>query len=216
MTRTLIVLASLILLSGCAARIENAIKSDRPVASTYALHAGVPQETKAVPASTVLLVARPVMPAGFNTPRIVLMTQGGRQMDYYAGAQWPDTLEVVLGNVIIETARNTFPGLIVDNPAISIPSSFRLATTVNEFQPVYANGPDVAPLVRAGMTFTLIRMPDEKVIDSFTFNAERPAPANSVTAITRELEIALQGILEQANTRIAPALTKKPASQTKK
>ena len=76
--------------------------------------------------------------------------------------------------------------------------------SVSDFSPVYQNGAEDLPLLKAAMTFTLIKMPDNIVITRFTKRSEQLAAANTLTAITTGLEALLQAILAESFYDIAP------------
>src|SRR5688572_15826868 len=100
-TLTLLGLAGLATLTaGCAA-----MTSDAPPPAIYRL---APQDI-AVPvfqargqtqAPFVLALAEPRLPPGFSGKNIVLHFDGGRRQDYYAGAEWADSLDDLIREFI--------------------------------------------------------------------------------------------------------------------
>ena len=212
MKKLALLLCMTLTLSACASKLESLTKSDKPAPSTYALHAA-PAATVGTQYRGVLIVARPTIPSGYTSERIVLQMDGGRQMDYYAGAKWPDTLDEVLSDVLIQSARGTFPGMTVDSPSVSVPGNYRLAVTFNDFQPVYAGAPDGIPTLRVSATFTLISLPTESILSDFTLTSERAAQANTMTAVTTGLEQSLHEVLAGAFKRLTPVLTKQPEAE---
>ena len=182
------------------------LTSKQPPPALYALHPGETAAAIPVAGSPVVEVAEPQLPAGFDTDRIALQMQGGRRLDYYAGAKWPGPLDEALQDFIVESARQAWAGPLVDTPDLSVPAHYRLAVTVNDLQPVYAAGPESAPELRARLTFTLIALPEEKPVTSFTLKAAAPAASNDLSAVTGGLETLLRAILAEGLGRLAPMI----------
>lgn len=194
---------AVLLLSGCASKL---LQSNEPAASIYSLHEGRNIAAASVPANAltkIIEIQRPALPPGFDTARIGMYLENGRRIDYYSGARWASPLDEVLQEFTIQTARKTLPRAIVAAPGQSIDFDYRLQIKVNEFQPVYAAGPDQPPILMAGMTFTLLTMPDEKIVTSFTIDQQEVAQSNTLTHITAGLEHLLQSVEAQAFETIA-------------
>ncbi len=182
------------------------LKSTAPVPLTYALHPDLSTaQTQSLPEG-VMFVSRPGLPAGFDTDRIALYMDGGRRIDYYAGARWAEPLDAVLQDVLVRAGRHELPNMIIDSPDLNIPAQYKLAVKVNDFAPLYGQGAAGLPLLRLSMTFTLVQMPRENVISDFTLQSEMRAGDNTVSAITAGLEAMLKGILPRAYANIADSL----------
>ncbi|MGZ9097061.1 MAG: ABC-type transport auxiliary lipoprotein family protein [Micavibrio sp.] len=154
----------------------------------------------------VLKVQEPDLPAGFETDRIALYLEGGRRLDYYAGAKWPEPLDQVLQDAIVQAGHHALPKMTVDTQDIDMPADYKLAVKVVEFGPVYANGPDGIPHLEATMIFTLIRLPDHNIIADFTLENGHRAEANDLTSITSGLESLLHEMMVEAYETIKKAL----------
>lgn len=186
------------------------LKSTAPVPLTYALHPDLKTpQTQSLPGG-VMFIARPGVPAGFDTDRIALYMDAGRRLDYYAGARWAGSLDSVLQDVLIRAGRHELPNMIVDSSDLNIPAQYKLAVKINDFAPLYRQGADGLPLLRLSLTFTLVQMPHENVIGDFTLESEMPASDNTVGAITAGLETMLKNILPRAYANIADALENRP------
>lgn len=197
-------------LAGCG----NITKSKAPPVSVYTLHAEKPEKRAS---SAAVIVQEPEMPAGFDTSRIALHMSGGRRMDYYADAAWPDALNKVLQDFIIQSAR--FSAI---SPDSGVNAPYSLQVKVNDFQPVYEGEATGMPEVRVSLTFRLILRSDEKLIRDFTLSEKMPASANTITAITGDLESLLRKIIGTALARVskevaskkAPPMTETPVAPT--
>lgn len=207
MTRKIIFLLCALSLGGCMVLPSS---DDGPVA-IYALHKSpIPDNffAEAARESGIMVIPAPGLPSGLETERIALYMNNGRRLDYYASARWADDLDNVLQDVIIQTGRHALPGMIVDKPDLNIPANYRLAITVNEFQPVYRAGPEAAPQLRSSMTFSLIQLPGEEVLTNFTIENGQQASSNHLSVIVSEMESLLQATLEKAYQRISAELGK--------
>lgn len=188
-------------LSGCG----NLTKSKAPPVSVYTLHAEKPEKRSSTAA---VIVQEPEMPAGFDTSRIALHMSGGRRMDFYADAAWPDALNKVLQDFIIQSAR--FSAI---SPDSGVNAPYSLQVKVNDFQPVYDSEATGLPEVRVSLTFRLILRSDEKLLRDFTISEKMPASANSITAITGDLETLLRKIVSTGLSRVSKEVMAKKAAQ---
>ncbi len=182
------------------------LKSTAPAPLTYALHPDLTTPQTQSHPDGVMFVSRPGLPAGFDTDRIALYMDGGRRIDYYAGARWAEALDIVLQDVLVRAGRHELPNMIIDSPDLNIPAQYKLAVKVNDFAPFYEQGAAGLPLLRLSLTFTLVRMPRENVVSDFTLQSEMRAGDNTVSAVTAGLEAMLKGILPRAYANIAEAL----------
>lgn len=207
MIKHTIVFFGLLCLTGCSA-----LAPTRPPVTIYALHPSLPQQTERdSEPHGVLRIEEPVLPAGLDTDRIALFMAEGRQFDYYAGAKWPAPLDHVLQDVIISEARNALPGMTIDTPELNVAANYKLGVRVRDFSPFYQGGPETMPFLKVAATFTLIRLPENIVIDDFTLESGQAAQSNSLTAITSDLESLLQTMMKKAFNQMAPDLDTKPA-----
>lgn len=189
---------AVLLLSGCAGKL---LQSNEPTANIYSLHEGRNITAASISSNALtktLEIQRPALPPGFDTARIGMYLENGRRIDYYSGARWASPLDEVLQEFTIQTARKTLPRAIVASPGQAIDSDYRLQIKVNEFQPVYSAGPDQAPVLMAGLTFTLLSMPNEKIITSFTIDQQEVAQSNTLGSVTAGLEHLLQSVEAKA------------------
>ena len=199
-------LLSLFLLSGCA---QTFLKSNEPPVAIYSLR---PSDTaQALPTgkanvSKIVEIQRPSLPPGFDTARIAMYLENGRRLDYYASAKWPTALDETLQEFTNQNARKTFPNLIVTMPGQGVSPDYLLQVKVNDFQPVYRGGPSEAPLLVANLSFTLLSLPEEKIITHFTVEQQQQAQANNLGLITAGLEGLLQSVESKAFETLASHL----------
>ena len=203
MIRNAVLLLAVTGLSGCLA-----FTSSEMPPSTYTIHyqgvSGGPVPLTG--ARSVLKIDEPDMPVGLETDRIALFLNNGRQLDYYAGAKWPEPLDHVLQDAIVQAGHQVLPQMTIDSEEINLPGDYRLAVKVSAFAPVYAGAATSLPRLKAAMIFTLIRLPEQAVMTSFTLTREADAPSNDLTAITGGLENLLQAMLTEAYGTIGKTL----------
>lgn len=175
--RHIIPLFAVLLLAGCLS-----LKSNAPPVTTYNLRAGAPMsEGKGI----AVAVEEPTVPAGMDTERIILSLDGGRRQDHYAGAAWPESLPKVLQRLLIQSAPR---GIVAASPEQDIAARYVLQTDIREFGPVYAAGPDGVPEIRIAAKFKLLRAEGRSHTMVFSRQASMPATANTMTAITADME----------------------------
>ncbi len=200
--KKLIVLALAFSLAGCSA-----LKSAAPPPTTYALHATAAEAAEPSMARPVMLLPEPEVPAGFDTDRIALYMDGGRRMDFYAGAQWPDHLAKVLQGVLLQTAaaETSFAAVSPDTPA---KASYRLQVRALDFEPVYAAGPATSPDLKVTLNFRLLSLDTDKIIMDMTYPETATASANTQSAVVSGLEALLQQAVSKGYADVADALPK--------
>ena len=191
-----IIAASLLLLGGCS----SILKSDAPAPSIYALRAA--PDLAAIDGTSqlshVIEIQRPILPPGFDTARMAMYLENGRRLDYYSGAQWAAPLDEAMREFTTQTVRKTLSNVIVSEPGQSTGVEYRLQMRVNDFQPVYALGPNQPPRLYASITFTLFKMPEETILTNFTIEQQDAVQKNSLGFIASGLEHMLQSVEAQA------------------
>ncbi len=207
---TLLTCAALLTLTACSP--ASLLKSDEPRQTTYSLRGSVAEPSDFKGPSRIVEVARPTLPSGFERNRIALYMEDGRKLDYYASANWPGPLDAVLEEFTHRTLAATLPSIITVSPTQPVDADFRLQTRVIEFQPVYGGSFDVAPLLQTSVEFTLVTLPAEKIVSSFTLRNEAVASSARRDIIISELEAQLQAIEREAFIKLAPHLKQKKSA----
>lgn len=204
MTRAFLALFLLVTLSSCIG-----LPKPQPPATVYQLQApaqGLMAQPPALPAGTRLEIPEPGVAAGLDKDRIALALDGGRRLDYYAGAKWPAALPEVIQDVAIATLRQSLPGLSVDDDENMTGATHRLRMDVQSFAPVYASAATTLPQVRVSVRFALIRLSDNAILSDITLGADQPVRANTLGDVTAALESGLQRVLADALPRLAAPL----------
>jgi len=154
----------------------------------------------------VVVVPTPELPPAFDTDRIAIQFEDGR-IDYYADAQWSARLDDLVHDVFIERAQRKLPGAIVGKPGLVPAANYRLAVTVTDFGPVYKASPDMPPRLDAGLSLTVIELPQEMVRAQFTVKKTAAASANRLGTVTNELKSLLHSVFDEALEKAAPYIT---------
>lgn len=200
------VLAAL-MLGACST--QGLLQSTAPKGTIYSLRPAesVPSETAGK--ATVVEIAKPVLPPGFETERIALLMGDGSTLDYFSGAVWPDLLDTVLQDFTRRTATNTLPYVVTILPAQALHADYRLQVKVNEFQAVYAdNTAATEPRLMVDMEFTLISLPEERIVRNFSLSRTGMATSNRLEVITAGLEKMLQEVEAEAFSMLDAHLRK--------
>lgn len=190
------------LLCACAS-----FKSSQPPAALYAIHAEKAAAADESRKAALIAIPEPAVPAGLESAKIAVYLDGGRRMDYAAGASWPAPLGKMLQEFAVQSARGV-PGILAVPSDAGMAAGWQLNILVNDFQPVYAAGAGGAPELRVALTFTLVSLDSDKMADSFTL-ARSGQAAHSLTAIVSGLEAILRGLMAEAYGRVAAKLGKK-------
>lgn len=195
-------MALLLATTGCS----TFLKDKTPPPTIYALHAA-PAEGTALPHGRkppIISLSEPNMPAGFDTDRIALYLAGGRQLDYLAGAQWPEHLGKVLQNMLIASAP-TGGALTVVPPDAATQPDYRLMVTMLDFAPTYAGDAKAAPVIKVTANFRLVSLETDRIVLDTTLTAQNAAASNSQTAIVAGLEALTQQVAAEAYGDITKA-----------
>ncbi|HTK85535.1 MAG TPA: hypothetical protein VL625_10665 [Patescibacteria group bacterium] len=193
-----------LMLAGCMS-----LTSKEPAPTIYALQAG--NATPVPVMHRVVIVPEPQVPQGFATDQIALHLEGGRRFDYYLNVRWPAEFDRVLQDFVIESARRVWPNAVVARPDFGVPADSRLAIQLIDFEPVYGAGPDGVPVLKVGMSFTLLSVPDGKILCHFSVSDRKAASANTQTAVAAGLNALAKSVVARALTRVGRAEPYPPA-----
>jgi ABC-type uncharacterized transport system auxiliary subunit len=200
MLKAILTLSMLLMVSACST--SELLKSTEPQQTTYALHPLPARQGQEPGLARVVEIAKPSVPPGFDTDRIALYIDGGRTLDYYSGAKWPDILDSVLQDFMRRSATNIVPYIVAMAPNQANDADFRLQTKINEFQPVYKGSTASAPELIVSVEFTLISLPQEVIVGNFTLSRRSAASQNNLGAIVADMEKMLQDINSEAFERL--------------
>lgn len=200
-TVRLLVITCAFFLSACMP-----LKSSQPAPVIYALNAPPARgQEKKETVIYVVSIPEPQVPPGFDTNKIALYLYNKQRLDYYKNAVWPDRLGRVLQGVIIQSASSV-PGMMIVAPESRIPAAYEMLVNINDFEPVYAAGPQAPPQLKVSISFQLVSLENRKVLFNATFSARSMATENTRTAIVTGLELLLRQVDARAFKKIGSVL----------
>ena len=141
-------------------------------------------------AAYALAVMRPDALGGLDTDRIALI-QPDATMDFYAAAQYPDSLPALVQAALIAGFESSGRIDQVAREQDALHADYDLLTEIKNFEAHYP-APDAVPSVTVTLTVRLASAHGRKMLGSFTATQSQPAAANSAGAVTQALGQALQ------------------------
>lgn len=182
------------------------LTSTEPQQTMYTLRPVASKGAAPDMSARIVEITSPSLPPGMDGDRIALFFDGGRKVDYYAGARWSSGLDALIQDFTRRTASAALPYIVAVTPDQGIDADYKLQMKVNEFQPVYDGDVGAAPMLKVNVEFTLIRNASETIVTSFRLSSSQPAPDNRLDAITAGLESLLQTLEQDAFAKIGTKL----------
>lgn len=202
-----------LLLTACASP-SKFLTSTAPAQTTYTLRpVAEVSPAENIGAARIVEIAKPLLPPGFETDRIALLTQGGQKLDYFAAAKWPDIFDNVVQDTVRRSARNVLPYIVAVTPEQAMDPDYRLQTKINEFQPVYGSDIASAPDLHVSVEFTLVKLPENRIVSSFILMRTTPSESNRLNAIAGAMERMFQDILAEAFKRLDARMVQTPRAE---
>lgn len=203
-----LVLLSSLMLSACIS-LPFGKSEERPPPTMYTLdepNAGVMDIATEAAGRVVVVVPTPELPPGFDTERIAIQFEDGR-VDYYADAQWSARLDELVQDVFIERAQRKFSGAIVGKPGVVPSANYRLVVKLTALGPLYKTSADTPPRLNAGVSLTVIELPQEAIRAQFAVNKTAMASENRLGPITNDLRGLLNSAVDDVLEKAAPYIT---------
>lgn len=184
LSRTLQVLASVMLLAGCTGLPTPQAES----INTYVLDAQPAIKPAQVKRDLVLAVSLPRARPGFDTPRMAYLRQP-HELDYFAANRWADTPARMLGPLLAQTLEQTESFRAVVQTPSAVPADLRLDTELIRLQHDFSTQPSRIQLT---LRAQLIDVRSKQVLAVKLFdeaeNAASDDPYGGVTAANRALQ----------------------------
>ena len=173
-----------------------------------------PAPAGATPVDWALEVDLPDAEDSFDSRRIALIKADGT-MDYYANAEWPDRLPVLVQTALVAAfeASGRVPGVARTQDAVH--ADYEMGVEIRDFAAHYgAQDKDAKPTGTPKVTVTLIAQMTtahgRKIVANFTANQSADAGENSTGAVVRAMNTALTAAVQQivawALTMTAPTM----------
>ena len=194
--------ASAFVLSGCGGLGLGPTDANSTI---YVLEPALqPAPAGGVPVDWALEVDLPTAEDSFDTRRITLMKADGT-MDYYANAEWSDSLPVLVQTALVAAfeASGRVPGVARTQDAVH--ADYEMGVEIRDFAAHYgAQDKDNKPSGNPNITVTLIAQMTtahgRKIVANFTANQSADASENSTGAVVRAMNTALGAAVQQIVT----------------
>ena len=151
-----------------------------------------PAFTPATPPSKApwtLAVQRPAAPDALDGNRIAILKADGT-IDYYAKAQYQDTLESLVETAIVDGFAKSGAVTGVARASESLQSDYQLLVDITDFQARYAV-PDGVPDAMVTLSVKLVTTRGRHIAGTLVAAKSVPASQNSIPAATQALQQAL-------------------------
>jgi cholesterol transport system auxiliary component len=156
-----------------------------------------------------LAILRPDAMPGLDGDRIALIQADG-SMDYYAKANYPDRVSVMVQQALLDGFESSGRIDAVAPEQAALHAEYNLVTEIKDFGAHYAQL-DGIPQVKVNLTAKLVTAHGRAIVSSFSSNQSLSASANSAVAVAQALQQALgTAVTEIVNWALAAPM---PATQ---
>lgn len=182
LTRRLVLASGAVILTlgGCGSLLG----PSNPPSQIYRLGAAFPVFAPGSSVSWQLAVARPVASQTLDTDRIALLR--GAAMDYYADAQWNDSVPRLVQSLLVEAFERSGRILAVARESEGVRADYTLETEIRNFEAQYATA-DGAPTIVVDLVARLVGA-QGAVVASEDVRQSQAAGANSVAGVVQAFE----------------------------
>jgi cholesterol transport system auxiliary component len=139
-----------------------------------------------------LLVEAPTAPEALDQRRIAL-TKSSILIDYFADAEWDDTLSALVQTVLENSFENS-RAITPINGSLGLRPDFALSTEIRHFEAQYGSE-DRPPDAWVAIAAKLIATPARAVVAQASFGRRAPAARNHETSIVRAFDQALAAVV---------------------
>jgi cholesterol transport system auxiliary component len=197
--RMMLLGASAFVLSGCGGLGLGPTDANNVI---YVLEPALqPAPGGAVPVDWALEVDLPDAEDSFDSRRIALIKADGT-MDYYANAEWPDRLPVLVQTTLVAAFEDSgrVPGVARTQDALH--ADYEMGVEIRDFAAHYgAQDKDAKPSGAPKITVTLIAQMTtahgRKIVANFSASQSADASENSTGAVVRAMNTALAAAVQQ-------------------
>jgi cholesterol transport system auxiliary component len=185
----------LALLCGCEA-LKSQVSEHPKKYSLAPLHGAVgraPAAARGSEAAPTLLVSPPQAAAGFDSPHMVYLREGGR-LEQFAYNEWIDTPGRMLAPLIVVAVESKGAFRAVVQTPSPASGEMRLDTEVLRLQQEFIDTPSK---VRFGLRATLVENASRRVIATREFSAVVPSASEDPQGGVAAARTAVQSVLEE-------------------
>jgi cholesterol transport system auxiliary component len=179
-------------------------ESKAPVPQVYVLAAtSFPMEGESSNAD--IAIGMPSAAPGLDTERIAVL-RAANLLDYYAGATWGDTAPHIMQYFLVNSLQRSDKFHSVTTEQARIAADYLLDVDLQDFQAEYAGAS--APAVRVGITVSLTRIKDRKLIGNWRFSATTAASDNRLGAVVAAFQAASQQVVAQVGANATETIVR--------
>jgi len=197
--RMMLLGASAFVLSGCGGLGLGPTDANNTI---YVLEPALqPAPGGAVPVDWTLEVDLPDAEDSFDSRRIALIKADGT-MDYYADAEWPDRLPVLVQTALVAAfeASGRVPG--VGRTQDALHADYEMGVEIRDFAAHYGaqdkdNKPSGNPKITVNLIAQMTTAHGRKIVANFTASQSADASENSTGAVVRAMNTALGAAVQQ-------------------
>jgi len=195
--RSVIMAIVLMGMAGCASVLSSAT----PEPTLYTLQSQPAEQVFQMPAGT-MFVEKVKVPPGFDTQNITIFVDKGRKLDKYADAQWADSIDILVQDVIIRDVETMFLRIEADSERFGGRPDYILKVDVQAFHPIYeGNGTGGPPKLEVAVQMTMLR---GEIRSRVNISQSNTASENTITAVTADLERSLNAVVYLALQELFP------------
>lgn len=208
-------------LSACGPLVK--LGDDSPPPSLFALRSAEPEGAETAPRAlpSPLLLTPPDTIAELRPPRIAVFTSL-TGVSYLPASRWVDPPARLMARLLEDRLREASSGLVITPRQFEVGYNYRLNTRLTKFHVDARNGDHIARvrIEAALLTAPSAKLPDQLVVGTRSFEAERPLASTNPKHVTENLNAAANDVATQLANWLAtlgPApqgLTPAPASET--
>lgn len=140
-------------------------------------------------AAAQLAIGMPSASGGLDTRRIALSTSP-QSLDYYAGAEWADSVPLLVRTALVEGFDASGAVAAVAPASLDTRADFVLETAIRDFEAEYAAAKQ-PPRVEIALDLKLIALPQRQIVAAGLVRDAAPASANAVPAVITAFNAAL-------------------------
>jgi cholesterol transport system auxiliary component len=140
-----------------------------------------------------LSVEVPTATAGLNRSRIAVRPTP-TMLDYYAGAQWIDSVPVMVQNVLIQSFENSGAIDVLGREAVGLRADYALLTDLRDFQAEYTDGRSGPPDIRIRVNARLVTLPRRTQVAATTVESVVRAESTGAESIVLAFDAAFDRV----------------------
>ena len=154
-----------------------------------------------------LVVDIPTASESLDTDRIALIRDRTR-FDYYANSLWTDRVPLLLQALLVEAFENDGSIAEVGRDAQTLTPDYLLETEIRDLEARYPGSSQQAPSVVVVLDFSLVKMPDHRMIGRTLITESSSAARNNVDSVVEAFDVSMGKALVRSIAWVTGAMTR--------